>query len=285
VNLCSYNSVPPRCSALHDPTRLRQTTLHPARSVTHQLSIREMFLYASQMVRPFMQKMISLITLLPAQLSVVESLHARHYIHHDIKPGNFMVQADNLPSTVFIIDFGLAWQFRNPTTYLHIPFSTNHSIIGTLLFMSINGQQGYVQSHCDDLESLIYTIVYAAYGDLPWTGSSIHHNHEAVLQMKLSIMVEELCKGLPTSFCNFISHVHSLDFKRKPDYQYLHSILSQVSESETKIDQPSNVLPSACSHTSPSAHSRTSPSARSPASPSVHPPFNTRCAPVFSNEK
>jgi hypothetical protein len=42
----------------------------------------------------------------------------------------------------------------------------------------------------------------------------------------LSIMVEELCEGLPTSFCNFVSHVHSLDFDRKLDYQYLYSILS-----------------------------------------------------------
>src|SRR6266851_341775 len=175
--------------------------------------------------------------------------------------------------------------------------------------MSINGQQGHMQSCCDDLKSLIYTIVYAACGDLPWIRSSICSNHEAVLQMKLSIMVEELCEGLPAFFCNFVSHVHSLNFDRKPDYQYLHSILSQVSKSKTEIDQPSNVLPPACSHTSlstcfypslsahscilPSAHScislsarsHTSPSTCSPASPSVHPPFNAHCAPVFSDEK
>ena len=185
----------------------------------HQLSVRKMFLYASQMVCLFMQKRISLITLSPVQLLVVKSLHAQHYIHHNIKLGNFMVRADNLPSTVFIIDFGLAQQFHNPATYLHIPFSTNHSIISTLLFMSINGQQGYAQSHCDDLEFFIYTIVYAAHSDLPWTRSSIHHNYEAVLQMKLLIMVEELCEGLPTSFCNFVSHVCSLDFKKKLIYQ------------------------------------------------------------------
>jgi hypothetical protein len=60
----------------------------------------------------------------------------------------------------------------------------------------------------------------------------------------LSITVEESCKGLPTFFCNFISHVHSLDFDRKLDCQYLHSILSQVFESETaEIDQPNNILP------------------------------------------
>jgi serine/threonine protein kinase len=147
----------------------------------HQLGIRRTFLYTSQMVHLFMQKRISLITLLTAQLSVIESLHTRHYIHCDIKPGNFMVRADNLPPTVFLIDFGLVRQFRNPATYLHTPFSMNQSIIGTLPFMSINGQQGHTQPRRDDLESLIYTIVYAACGDLPWTRSSVRSNHEAVL--------------------------------------------------------------------------------------------------------
>ena len=41
----------------------------------HQLGIRKMFLYASQMVHLFMQKRISLITLSTAQLSVIKSLH------------------------------------------------------------------------------------------------------------------------------------------------------------------------------------------------------------------
>jgi hypothetical protein len=110
--------------------------------------------------------------------------------------------------------------------------------------------------------------------------------HEVVLQMKLSITVEELCKGLPTSFCNFVGHIRSLDFDRKPDYQYLHSILSQVSESETaEVDQPNNALPPAHPHPLPPAHSRPSPPAHSPASPSAHPSFNAQHAPVFSDEK
>jgi hypothetical protein len=87
----------------------------------------------------------------------------------------------------------------------------------------------------------------------------------------LSITVEALCKGLPTSFCNFISHVRSLDFDRKLNYQYLHSILSWVSKSETaKIDQPNNVLPPTHSHPLPSAHSHPSLSAHSHPSPSAH---------------
>jgi casein kinase I family protein HRR25 len=175
------------------------------------------------------------------QLAAVQSLHTQHYIHCDIKPGNFMIHINNLLPTVFLIDFGLAQLFCNPATYLHIPFTKNHSIIGTIPFTSINGQQGFVQSRCDDLESLAYTIIYSALGDLPWTSNSTGNKKKAILHKKTSIMVEELCEGLPAPFCKFVTYVHSLGFNEKPDYQFLHSILLRCSEIVT--DQSVKALP------------------------------------------
>ena len=141
-----------------------------------------------------------------------------------------MIRIDNAPPTLSLIDFGLARLFRNPATYLHIPFTTNHSIIGTLPFASINNQQGNSQSRRDDLESLAYTIIYSALGGLPWTSNSAGNKAGAVLRKKTTITVEELCKGLPAPFCKFVTHVRSLGFDEKPDYQFLQSILLQCSE-------------------------------------------------------
>jgi len=145
--------------------------------------------------------------------------------------------ADGISPTVFLIDFSLAQQFQNPATYLHICFTTNHSIISTLAFTSINGQQGYAQLRHDDLESLTYTIIYLVCGDLPWAYLSALGNHKAVLWKKMQITVEELCEGLPTPFYEFLIHIHSLGLNKKPDYQQLCSILLQCSG--TEIDQPS----------------------------------------------
>jgi len=140
--------------------------------------------------------------------------------------------------TVFLIDFSLAQLFRNPATFLHSSYTTGHSIVGTIWFASVNGQQGYAQSRRNDLESLTYTIIYLARRSLPWAAC---RGHEAVLQKKKLIKVEELCDGLPAPFCEFVIHVHSLGFDKRPDYQHLQSILSQCSEA--KINQASEAPP------------------------------------------
>jgi hypothetical protein len=131
--------------------------------------------------------------------------------------------------TVFLIDLALAKLFREPATYLHIPHSRCQSIVGTLPFTSINAQKWHTQSRRDDLESLAYTIIFLVCGNLPWSRLS---TKEAILRKKLSTTVEELCKGLPAPFCEFVTHVCSLDFDKKPDYPLLHSILTQCSQTE-----------------------------------------------------
>ncbi|KAI9429774.1 kinase-like domain-containing protein [Lactarius indigo] len=147
-------------------------------------------------------------------LSCLKSLHEQSYIHRDVKPANFMTGIGKL-SQVFLIDFGLAQLFHDPSTR-------------TITFTSINSHLGRTQSRRDDLESLVYSIVYLCRGCLPWQdivkGYSIEKYGASILEMKIASS-KTLCQGLPAPFVAFRQHIQSLGFDEKPQYDYLHSLL------------------------------------------------------------
>jgi serine/threonine protein kinase len=164
------------------------------------------------------------------KLSILESLHDRHYVHLDVKPDNFMLGIGKLSNQVFLIDFGLAQLFRNPATRSHIAQLNGSSVIGTIRYASINCHLGLTPSRRDDLESLMYVIVYLVKGRLPWQGIIVQpgQTHEdEVLRLKQATTIKALCKDLPQPFVQFVEHVRRLGFRNNPDYQYLYSILKK----------------------------------------------------------
>lgn len=81
-----------------------------------------------------------------------------------------------------------------------------------------------MQNRCDDLESLGYMLLYFLRPSLPWQGleaSSHEQREELILEMKKTISVQELCKGLPREFAAYFEHIRSLGFDDKPKYSYL----------------------------------------------------------------
>jgi hypothetical protein len=51
----------------------------------------------------------------------------------------------------------------------------------------------------DDLESLMYVLIYLAYGHLPWKGThrNDHKQYDRILKEKMMIEPKELCNNLP----------------------------------------------------------------------------------------
>lgn len=186
----------------------------------------------------------------------IEQLHASSYVHRDIKPENFLVGREGAAGTVFMIDMGLATTYRSPQSRKHASMMTGRSLTGTLRYLSIHAHKGYSLSRRDDLESLMYMLVYFLLGRLPWQGMSLtkvskgvrrkigrREQYKMIRRVKerhaegcLPTQVKEqanrgcMWRMVPKEFATLFQYVRSMRFEEKPDYIYIRKLLRAVGE-------------------------------------------------------
>ncbi|KAJ9506468.1 hypothetical protein QJQ45_019467 [Haematococcus lacustris] len=230
-----------------------------------RFSIKTVLMLADQM-RSYACHVLLAILLL--QLSRLEMVHTRSFIHRDIKPDNFLMGLGKRANQVNIIDFGLAKKYRDPKTHVHIPYCENKNLTGTARYASVNTHLGIEQSRRDDLESLGYVFMYFLWGSLPWQGLqaatkkqkwvkanvapqqvfcgagqhrmpdeyltcfSLNCRYEKISEKKMKTSFESLCKGLPQEFITYFTYVRSLRFDEKPDYAFLRRMFRDLFSKE-----------------------------------------------------
>jgi len=77
-----------------------------------------------------------------SQISRIEYIHSKNFIHRDIKPDNFLMGLGKKGNLVYVIDFGLAKKYRDSKTHQHIPYRENKNLTGTARYASINTHLG-----------------------------------------------------------------------------------------------------------------------------------------------
>ena len=173
-------------------------------------------------------------------LDRLEFIHNKNIIHRDIKPDNFVIGLENKSHIIYVLDFGLSKKFRSSRTHQHIKYTVNKKLTGTARYASINALKGCEQSRRDDLEAIGYVLMYFLRGSLPWQGLQIQkgeHRYKKILQKKKATTAEELCKGFPKEFVDYINYTRNLEFEADPDYKYLRNLLVTVLEKEnSKFD-------------------------------------------------
>jgi serine/threonine protein kinase len=101
-------------------------------------------------------------------LDRLEVLHSHGFIYGDMKPNNFVVGLGADSPFVFMIDFGKCKRFKNKVTGQHIVYKENVYFSFDPIFASINTHNHIQCSRRDDIESLLYLIIYLRIGKLPW---------------------------------------------------------------------------------------------------------------------
>lgn len=167
----------------------------------------------------------------------VEQVHAKDYLHRDIKPDNFLIGGHQVGKAglVHIIDFGLSKRYRERRTQKHVVFGEGKGFLGTARFASMNAHRGSVQGRRDDLEAVGYLLAYFLRGSLPWQGIRADTKpdlYQKIGAMKESTPTEKLFEHLPIEFAMYFDYCRGLSFTEKPDYAHLRSLFQDLFKSK-----------------------------------------------------
>ncbi|KAL5501438.1 hypothetical protein ACEPAH_8698 [Sanghuangporus vaninii] len=156
----------------------------------------------------------------------LEFMHSRGILHRDIQLGNCVVGLGTDKGTIYMIDFGFSKRYIDPRTGMHIPDSRGkRDFIGNYWFTSVNVHcRGRVPSRRDDMEALALMLIHVlTEGGLPWTRNGIpktNKAHDVIIRKKLRTTPEDLCRGLPGVFEEFLRYCRRLKFFEQPDYRF-----------------------------------------------------------------
>ncbi|CAL2048671.1 unnamed protein product [Caenorhabditis brenneri] len=165
-------------------------------------------------------------------IPLLEDLHAKGYIHRDLKPDNFVIgKGPDRADKIYLIDFGHVEKFMNKYGKHNKKVYSKH-VAGTVKFMSPNGHIGKSQSRRDDLIAVIYILIFFQHGSLPWQFDEFSSMDDRLLTVyhHKQDYIKETLKLCAPEFGLLYDSLTSLKYAETPNYGWYKEVLRGLAE-------------------------------------------------------
>ena len=138
-----------------------------------------------------------------------------------------------------LIDFGFAHKYTDKLGF-HSLLEKTHRFKGTWAFCSLRTARKQVQSRRDDLESLLYLLMYLMDVELPWTQQHLTVQERKLLmrEKKSKSSYSDLYAYVPHPYHKYLRHIEDLSFEERPDYDMLRGVLQARLRFEEEACKP-----------------------------------------------
>ncbi|VDK79301.1 unnamed protein product [Litomosoides sigmodontis] len=181
------------------------------------------------------KKRLSISTVSRVGIQLVTALKAVHdigYIHRDIKPSNICVGLYSHKRTIYIIDFGMARQYRFDDGMVRKE-RYYAGFRGTMRYVSVTVHERRDQGPVDDFWSLFYSLVELIQGFLPWS-SFVEANE--IAKYKKNVTFDEFGRLVPKEMATVMNHLSQLHYHQVPNYELLRSEFNKMLPKNTSGD-------------------------------------------------
>ena len=169
-------------------------------------------------------KMVTKLTI--RMIHVLQCIHKAGYVHRDVKCEN-MVFATEIPkgtlpnesdvSNVFLIDLGIGAKYGAQGKV--------KCFVGTSRYASITAHMCVSQMPKDDIESLLYVMIFMFQGNLPWSSDlrvkqekDRYIKEKLIYSIKKSVLEEKLCERMPREYLVALKYVKNMDYSEAFPY-------------------------------------------------------------------
>lgn len=155
-------------------------------------------------------------------LGILEHLHFKSIVYRDLKPENIMLGFDN---RIYLVDYGLCVMVNRKVA--NKQSGALGKMLGTPRYASLNAHSGNYPVFGDDLESLLYVLIFIMTKSLPWADME---EIAEIKKMKEMVNFKSLIENnrYKNDWMNFINLLLKFRMSVSANYAALKEILINI---------------------------------------------------------